>query len=85
MILLRIVLFLFFLPVVFLALRRIGTVATRPKSPSAPVSTVRDPVCGIFLDPHSPSVLVEILNRTPIHFCSSECRDKYLRQTQNMP
>lgn len=82
MILLRILLLLFFLPFVFLALRRIGTVVVRPAKQS-PVSTVRDPVCGVFLDPHSPTVLVETSNgHNPVYFCSMECRDKHIHTAQ---
>ncbi|MHB8421618.1 MAG: hypothetical protein ACYC9S_07060 [Leptospirales bacterium] len=82
MMLLRIVLLLFFLPFVFLALRRIGTAVVRPEK-QVPVSTVRDPVCGVFLDPHSPSVLIETSDdHNPVYFCSRECRDKHFHAVQ---
>src|SRR4051812_5682144 len=44
--------------------------------PSAP-GTVRDPVCGMSVDPHTAEHRAEYEGR-PYYFCSARCREKFL-------
>lgn len=42
--------------------------------------TVKDPVCGMYMDPR---LAVRVENRKgPVFFCSNECKEKYLSQSQ---
>jgi YHS domain-containing protein len=49
----------------------------RPSSPPKPVSLHRDPYCGTYV---SPEVSIRATQAgQELHFCSAECRDRYLR------
>jgi len=49
----------------------------RPASPPKPVTLYRDPYCGTYV---SPEVSVRATQAgQDLHFCSAECRDRYLR------
>jgi YHS domain-containing protein len=49
----------------------------RPASPPKPVTLLRDPYCGTHVSPEV-SVRATQAGRE-LHFCSAECRDRYLR------
>jgi YHS domain-containing protein len=81
---------LLFPVLIFLALRGIfrqfmgGYRASRssPSTDSRPASAVtagelkKDPVCGTYVS--TAGSLTQMVNGSPIYFCSKECRDKYL-------
>ena len=48
------------------------------RPPSAPMSgeLKRDPVCGTFVP--ASTTFRKTVNGQPYHFCSAECRDKYV-------
>ena len=49
----------------------------RAPSPLGPVPLFRDPCCGTFV---SPEVSVRAMRAGRVeHFCSEQCRDRYLR------
>ena len=49
----------------------------RPSSPPQPVTLYRDPTCGTYV---SPEVSFRATQAgQDLHFCSAECRDRYLR------
>lgn len=52
--------------------------------PEAPTSKklVRDPICGMHVAEEL-AVSVRTENEL-VHFCSAECRDRYLRETQKL-
>jgi YHS domain-containing protein len=44
---------------------------------------VRDPVCGMHV---APGLALSVNQGSEmVHFCSAECRDKYLNQTKRLP
>jgi hypothetical protein len=53
------------------------TANARPASPPHPVTLYRDPYCGTHV---SPEISVRATQGgQELHFCSAECRDRYLR------
>ncbi len=38
-----------------------------------------DPVCGMEVDESGSDVIVAVVNRKKNHFCSNECRDRFLK------
>ena len=42
--------------------------------------TVKDPVCGMYMDPRL-AVRID-RGKEPVFFCSKECKEKYLSQSQ---
>lgn len=48
------------------------------RSPQRSVQMARDPVCGTFVVPERATVLTT--GGQTLHFCSTDCRDKYLAQ-----
>lgn len=44
---------------------------------------VKDPVCGAYVSPED--AVRSSLEGRVVHFCSYECRDKYIRQLQSAP
>ncbi len=79
MLLFRILLFLILFPFAIWAFRRIGTTIREGTRQTKPGSTVRDPTCGMFLDPESPTIVHEkSLTGETVYFCSAQCRDRYL-------
>jgi YHS domain-containing protein len=48
-----------------------------PSVPQHGVHMVRDPVCGTFVLPSNALRIAD--GRTPVYFCSPDCRDKYRR------
>jgi uncharacterized protein len=54
--------------------------AVRPARPdpgrTAPTNTVKDPVCGMYMDPRLAFPLQH--KGEEVFFCSEECRQKYL-------
>lgn len=54
---------------------------TQPRAakPIAPNQMVKDPVCGMYMDPR---LAVEVQNQAGgyFYFCSNECRQKFLAQ-----
>ena len=56
-----------------------GTVASHSHQHGAPKNaahTVKDPVCGMDVDPHTAKYRAEYSGRT-YYFCSAGCRDKF--------
>jgi hypothetical protein len=47
--------------------------------PAKGVRMARDPVCGTFVVPDPALSVVE--GRSPVYFCSENCRDKYRART----
>ena len=56
--------------------QRTGSAGPAQKSSSPPTMLRQDPVCGTYVA--IDSSLKTIRNGEVIHFCSPECRDKYL-------
>jgi YHS domain-containing protein len=56
--------------------RRSRSFSERAAPQRAPGSMVRDPVCGMYLDPTV--ALKAGGGRTPLYFCSDDCRRKFL-------
>lgn len=80
MMIFRLIILILFLPILAMILKRVGKNFQSKPLPLKPGKTVRDPVCGTFLDPASPFVLSEI--REPsgkVYFCSSQCQGRYHR------
>ena len=53
--------------------------AARPPAPGPVEEMVQDPACGTWV-PLSQALSARRGNET-LHFCSPECRDKYLKET----
>jgi YHS domain-containing protein len=54
---------------------------TMPEEPAGR-KLVRDPVCGMHVAEEL-AISVPTANE-PVHFCSVECRDRYLQETQKL-
>lgn len=79
MLLFRILLLLLLFPFVLWAFRRIGATLREDARQIEPSATVRDPACGMFLDPGSPTILhITAPGGETVYFCSAQCRDRYL-------
>ncbi|HWZ99628.1 MAG TPA: hypothetical protein VN025_17860 [Candidatus Dormibacteraeota bacterium] len=61
-----------------------GSTESKETMPGAPSNKrlVRDPLCGMHVAEEL-AIPVQSGNEL-IHFCSQECRDRYLRETQKM-
>jgi len=82
----RIILFIFWAillgGIVSLLRRRVRSSArravdARPPSPPKPVTLYRDPYCGTHVSPEVSFRATQAGQE--LHFCSAECRDRYLR------
>jgi uncharacterized protein len=62
------------------ARRRAGTRSTRGAGKETANKMVKDPVCGMYLDPRL-ALPVESGKET-IYFCSEDCRKKFLAQSK---
>lgn len=58
---------------------RRGRPEARPPAPGPVEEMVQDPACGTWV-PLS-QALTARRNGETLHFCSAECRDKYLKET----
>lgn len=63
-----------FLLAVFTGVRKTERTAPFPKS--HPTAMVKDPVCGIYLDPNLAFRMDH--KKEAVYFCSSDCRQKFL-------
>lgn len=60
--------------------RRSAPAAGRNENQPPASHTVKDPVCGMYMDPR---LAVRVENRKEtVFFCSNECKEKYLSQSQ---
>jgi YHS domain-containing protein len=59
----------------FLYINPIKSTRSEPE-PAAPTNTVKDPVCGMYMDPR---LAIRHQGKTgDLYFCSEDCRDRYL-------
>jgi len=63
-----------FLAAAFTGARK--TKSTGPFPKGHPTAMVKDPVCGIYLDPNLAFRMDH--NKEAVYFCSSDCRQKFL-------
>ncbi|MRR54674.1 MAG: transcriptional regulator [Deltaproteobacteria bacterium] len=76
---------LFFLAIGYVLYRLVKTLfrkrMTQPSRRTGDVETFRDPVCGVYVT--SEDAVIARLNGEKIHFCSTECLEKYRQDSEN--
>ncbi len=77
-----------FLGILWILRRILELFLGKPVKPSrpdpgkmAPTNTVKDPVCGMYMDPRLAFPLQH--NGKELFFCSEECRKKYLNESSS--
>ena len=74
-----------FLGVLWILRRIFGVLAKYPVTSNPggtrPASTVKDPVCGMYMDPRL-AIRLQRNQEGDLYFCSEECRRRYLAESK---